>query len=263
VFDGYFGRVSTRLFVEVERILADRTDAMIAISDRCRADHLRLGVGSPERFVTIPSGIPAPPQDRDAARGAMGLDGGELAIGCVGRLAPVKGQAILLDAFARLARRRSDARLVLVGDGPCRDELHAMAARLNLDGTVRFLGLRDDASALLAGFDLYVQPSLNEGMGRALAQAMAVGVPVIATDAPGPAALIGTGGAGLLVPAGDPGALAAAIESQLHDEPRRLVAGESARKRAVEFWNEDDMVDAIEALYFRLLGELVTRGRGT
>jgi glycosyltransferase involved in cell wall biosynthesis len=263
VFDGYFGRVSSRLFVEVERILADRTDAMIAISDRCRADHLRLGVGSPERFVTIPSGIPAPPQDRDAARGAMGLDGGELAIGCVGRLAPVKGQAILLDAFARLARRRSDARLVLVGDGPCRDELHAMAARLNLDGTVRFLGLRDDASALLAGFDLYVQPSLNEGMGRALAQAMAVGVPVIATDAPGPAALIGTGGAGLLVPAGDPGALAAAIESQLHDEPRRLVAGESARKRAVEFWNEDDMVDAIEALYFRLLGELVTRGRGT
>jgi glycosyltransferase involved in cell wall biosynthesis len=263
VFDGYFGRVSTRLFVEVERILADRTDAMIAISDRCRADHLRLGVGSPERFVTIPSGIPAPPQDRDAARGAMGLDGGELAIGCVGRLAPVKGQAILLDAFARLARRRPDARLVLVGDGPCRDELHAMAARLNLDGTVRFLGLRDDASALLAGFDLYVQPSLNEGMGRALAQAMAVGVPVIATDAPGPAALIGTGGAGLLVPAGDPGALAAAIESQLHDEPRRLVAGESARKRAVEFWNEDDMVDAIEALYFRLLGELVTRGRGT
>jgi glycosyltransferase involved in cell wall biosynthesis len=263
VFDGYFGRVSTRLFVEVERILADRTHAMIAISDRCRADHLRLGVGSPERFVTIPSGIPAPPQDRDAARGAMGLDGGELAIGCVGRLAPVKGQAILLDAFARLARRRPDARLVLVGDGPCRDELHAMAARLNLDGTVRFLGLRDDASALLAGFDLYVQPSLNEGMGRALAQAMAVGVPVIATDAPGPAALIGTGGAGLLVPAGDPGALAAAIESQLHDEPRRLVAGESARKRAVEFWNEDDMVDAIEALYFRLLGELVTRGRGT
>jgi glycosyltransferase involved in cell wall biosynthesis len=264
VFDGYFRPALTRLFVEVERILANRTDAMIAISEPCRTDHLRLGIGSPDRFVTIPSGIPGPPPgDRVTARGAMGLAGGELAIGCVGRLAPVKGQAFLLDAFARLARRPPNARLVLVGDGPCRDELHEMADRLNLDGTVRFLGLRDDASALLAGFDLYVQPSLNEGMGRALAQAMAVGVPVIATDAPGPAALVGTGGAGLLVPAGDPGALAAAIEALLHNEPRRLAAGESARKRAVGFWSEDEMVEAIEALYFRLLGELLTHARGT
>lgn len=261
VFDGYFGPTATHTFLALERGLAHLDDTMIAISDRCRADHLRLGVGRAQRFVTIPSGIPAPPDDRDAARVAMGLADGELAIGCVGRLASVKGQAILLDAFARLARRHPEARLVLVGDGPCRDELQALAGRLHLDGTVRFLGLRDDASALLAGFDLYVQPSLNEGMGRALAQAMAAGVAVIATDAPGPAELVGVDGAGLLVPAGDPNALAAAIEALLDDEPRRLAAGEFARKRAVEFWSEDDMVDAIEGLYLRLVRARQAHGR--
>lgn len=260
VFDGYFGTRATRLVVAVERACARRTDALIAISDPCRADHLRLGVGTPEQFVTIPSGIPSQGRgDRVDARRLLDAGPGELVLGCIGRLVPVKGQHLLLDAFARIAPRHPRARLVLVGDGPCRADLEARARRLHLDGIVRFTGLRDDAAALLAGFDLYAQPSLNEGMGRALAMAMTAGLPVVATQAPGPAELLGSSSdAGLLVPTGDTDALAGALDRLLADERLRARLGDGGRRRAGGFTTDLDMVEAIEGLYIRLAG--VERG---
>jgi glycosyltransferase involved in cell wall biosynthesis len=259
VFGGYFGPLATRAFLALERALAGWTDAMVAISEACRRDHLRLGVGSPERFVTIPSGIPRePPASRAIARRILGARNGELVVGCVGRLAPVKGHHVLLPAFARAARRHPGARLVLVGDGPSRPTLEEQARALGIEGAVRFLGLRRDVSRLLSGFDLYVQPSLNEGMGRALARAMAAGVAVVATDAPGPSHLVGE--AGLVVPAGDVEALEVAIETLLGDGGLRARLADAARRRAERFWSEEEMVDAIESLYLRLLGGRDGRG---
>lgn len=255
VFDGYFGPATTRLVVAVERACARRTDALIAISDTCRADHLQLGIGTPEQFVTIPSGIPAQATgDRAEARRLLEADPGDLVVGCIGRLVPVKAQHLLLDAFAQTAPRHPRARLVLVGDGPCRPDLEARAHRLGLDGLVRFAGLRDDAAALLAGFDLYVQPSLNEGMGRALAMAMTAGLPAVAAQAPGPAELLGgSGDAGLLVPTGDTQGLAWALDQLLGDETLRARLGDAARRRAGGFVSDHDMVEAIERLYLRLV----------
>jgi glycosyltransferase involved in cell wall biosynthesis len=253
VFDGYFGPVATRAFASIERALARRTDVLIAISEACRQDHLRLGISTPERFVTIPSGIPkeAPRTPRATARRVLGATEGEIVVGCVARLAPVKGQHVLLPAFARAARRHPGVRLVLVGDGPARRDLEEQAQRLGLDGSVRFLALRDDVSELLPSFDMYVQPSLNEGMGRALAKAMVAGLPVLATDAPGPAELVGT--AGVVVPAGDANALAGAIEKVAVDATLRRRLGKAARLRAESFWSEEEMVEAIEGLYLKLL----------
>jgi glycosyltransferase involved in cell wall biosynthesis len=253
VFEGYFGPVATRAFAGIERALARRTDVLIAISEACRQDHLRLGVGTPGRFVTIPSGIPkeAPRTGRDAARRALGAADEEIVVGCVARLAPVKGQHVLLSAFARATRRHPRASLVLVGDGPARRDLQEQAQRLGLDGSVRFLARRDDVPEVLPSFDMYVQPSLNEGMGRALAKAMVAGLPVLATDAPGPAELVGT--AGVVVPAGDANALAGAIEAMAADGSLRCRLGRAARTRSRGFWSEEQMVEAIEALYLRLL----------
>lgn len=262
VFDGYFGPWATRTFVAIERACARLTHAMVAISEECRADHLRLGIGRPERFVTIPSGIPAPPADRAAARRALGVRQGDLVVGCVGRLVPVKGQQVLLDAFARAAAGCPNGRLVLVGDGPARENLEARVARAGLDGSVRFLGLRDDVPALLAGFDLYVQPSLNEGMGRALAQAMAAGLPVVATDAPGPLSLVGRDGAGVIVRRGAVDDLAGAIAGLLADPAARERLGRAGRRRAETFWGEDDMVDAIERLYGEILSSPAASSKG-
>jgi glycosyltransferase involved in cell wall biosynthesis len=255
VFDGYFGPIATGAFAGIERALARRTDALIAISEACRQDHLRLGVGTPGRFVTIPSGIPkeAPRTGRDAARRALGAADEEIVVGCVARLAPVKGQHVLLSAFARATRRHPRASLVLVGDGPARRDLQEQAQRLGLDGSVRFLARRDDVPEVLPSFDMYVQPSLNEGMGRALAKAMVAGLPVVATDAPGPAELVGT--AGVVVPAGDANALAGAIEAVAADGSLRRRLGRAARTRSRGFWSEEQMVEAIEAVYLKLVGE--------
>jgi glycosyltransferase involved in cell wall biosynthesis len=253
VFDGYFGRAATTAFSAIERACAGFTDAMIAISEPCRSDHLRLRIGRPERFVTIPSGIPAPGRrERRRARRLLGLTDGEVVVGCVGRLAPVKGQDVLLSAFARILREHPASRLVLVGDGAARPELETLASRLGAAHAVGFLGLRADADRLLPGFDLYAQPSLNEGMGRALAKAMAVGLPVVATNAPGPSELL-AGGGGVLVPAGDESALAASLGRLIGDARLRRSLGRAARRRARSFWSEDDMVEAIEELYLKLV----------
>lgn len=253
IFEGYFGPLTTRAFMAIERAAATVTDVIVAISEGCRADHLRLGIGRPERWATIPSGIPRSSGNRDAARRALGADHRDLLVGSVGRLVGVKGQDLLIDAFARTASRYPNARLVLVGDGPTRADLESRAARAGLDGSVRFLGLRDDVADLLPGFDVYVQPSRNEGMGRALAHAMAAGLPVVASDAPGPASLVGRDGAGVLVSAGGVEELAEALEELVSCPARRQWLGDRARRRATEFWSEGDMVDAIEGLYGALI----------
>jgi glycosyltransferase involved in cell wall biosynthesis len=255
ILDGYFGPLATASFVVLERACARLADAMIAISEACRRDHLERGIGTPERFVTIPSGIPpAPASDRASARRLLRAAEDDLLVACVGRLAPVKGQHVLLEAFGRVAPRHPGVRLLLVGDGPARAELEEQRLRLGLDGRVGFLGLRADAAELFAGFDLYVQPSLNEGMCRSLAQALDAGLPVVAADAPGPVDLLGDE-AGVLVPAGDVAALAAALERLLGDEALRGRLSKAARERAAALTREDEMVAAIERLYRALIEE--------
>jgi glycosyltransferase involved in cell wall biosynthesis len=257
VFDGYFGPLATATFVAVERACARFTDAMVAISEECRHDHLERGIGTPERFLTIPSGIPrATAGDRASARRLLGAADGDLLVGCVGRLVPVKGQDVLLAAFEHVADRHGGVRLVLVGDGPSRLELERQARRLGVSENVSFLGLRTDAHRLFVGFDVYVQPSLNDGMCRAVAHALDAGIPVVASDVPGPAELLGPGGSGgIIVPAGDAAALAGTLDRVLADEDLRARLGEAARDRSASLVREDEMVAAIERLYLALLSQ--------
>jgi len=169
----------------------------------------------------------APAHDR-AARGAS-----PLRILTVGRLVAVKGQTVLLDALARLVAAGVDAQLTIVGDGPLRAELEAAAGRLGVGGRVRFAGRvgQDDLLAYYEAADVFVLTSLAEGIPVVLMEAMATGLPVVASDITGIPELVGDGEQGLLVPAGDAGGFAAALETLARDPGRRARMGQQGRRR--------------------------------
>jgi glycosyltransferase involved in cell wall biosynthesis len=149
----------------------------------------------------------------------------------VARLNRIKDQGTLLRAARLVADTLPDFTLDIVGDGPMHDEVHALAADLGLGDVVRFHGFRDDIGAVLATADLFVLSSLSEGISITLLEAMAAGLPVVATDVGGNREVVLPEETGLLVPAGDAAALAEAMVAILTDPPRarRLGAGGLAR----------------------------------
>jgi glycosyltransferase involved in cell wall biosynthesis len=155
-------------------------------------------------------------------------------VGQVARLAPEKGVAVLLEAAASVLERRPDARFLVGGDGPDRDELEARARRLGVDGRVHFLGWRADVPALLRRLAVLAVPSISEGTPLVILEAMHAGVPVVATTVGGIPEQIRHGREGLLVAPRDAGALADAIATLLDDRPlaRRLAAGARGRARS-------------------------------
>jgi glycosyltransferase involved in cell wall biosynthesis len=211
----------------------------------------------PARKVsTIPNGVDLTrfgPASQAAARRALGLPGESTVVGTVGRLDPVKDQAALVRAFATLMGAYPEALLVLAGDGPCREELARLVAELGAGGRVRLLGECRDVPQVLAAMDLFVLPSLAEGMSNTILEAMAVGLPVVATRVGGNRELVDEGETGRLVPPGDPRALADAVAGYLDDAHVRGLHGKASRRRASETFALERMYRAHESLYGRLL----------
>ena len=180
-----------------------------------------------------------------------------LVIGTVGRLSPVKDQTCLLRAVA-LLRRESPAlaarvHLVVVGDGPLCAELQALVHALGLEAITWMPGERDDVPALLAAMDIFVLPSLSEGVSNTVLEAMAAGLPVIATAVGGNTELVEPGFNGSLVAAGDPGALARALTALLASPTQRRCLGANARERVCRRFDWDNCVAAYLAVYDRVL----------
>jgi len=224
--------------VPVKRPFLGRFAAMTAVSEAVRAELLRGGVLPATRVMTVPNGVAAPaaPGDRAAARRALGLAADVPVVGFVGRLDPDKGPDVLLEAAARLRVRHTRLQVAVVGgDGDrrygCR--LRARAARPDLAGAVRWLGYRSDAAVLCRAFDVLAAPSPAEPFGLVLLEAMAQGVPVVAAGGGGVPEIVRDGTDGLLVPPGDPAALAAALARVLDDPDlaSRLAAAGPRRVR--------------------------------
>ncbi len=197
----------------------------------------REGVAAAKVRV-VPNGIDLDrfrdPPCPEAARAALDLPPGAAVLGSVAMLRPEKNLESLLDAAARLRAAGRAVIVVLVGEGPEREALERRAARDDLAGAVRFLGLRDDVPALLPAFDLFVLPShpAVETQPVAALEAMAAGVPVVATRVGDLEALLEGGGAGALVPPGDPAALTEALAALLDSEGRRAALRERGRRVA-------------------------------
>jgi glycosyltransferase involved in cell wall biosynthesis len=222
---------------------------VIAVSEEV-ADWRARTLG--RRCEVILNGVPVPPaatpEVREAARGAMGIEEGDVAVGCVARLAPEKDVPTLLAALRGALLEAPALRLVLVGDGPEQVGLEKLASGLGVTGRVRFLGARSDVGALLPGLDLFTLSSRHEGLPLALLEALAAGVPAI-TTAVGEMPRVLSGGGGLTVPPGDPEALARALVRAGLDPAWRAGSGSIGREMIRRSYSMDAMADAYVARY--------------
>jgi glycosyltransferase involved in cell wall biosynthesis len=256
-FHGYIGEAGSGALKRVERWLARHTDRIVCLTEAERQDHIRLGIGPPEQFEVIHSGVDIErfkrtPGDGARKRHELGLPEHGPLVGCVARLVPVKGVDHLLEAVPGIRAAIPQAVVVFIGDGPLRPIMEARAAALGLNGAVVFLGLRKDVPDILPLFDVVVLPSLNEGMGRAAVEAMASGKPVVGSRVGGIQDLVADGQNGLLVPPGDPPALAGAVIRCLKDPASAAVMG-SMGKAAADGYSIETMIAKIEQLYVRCL----------
>lgn len=259
VFTGYYGPALSRVFVFTERLTAKITDTIITLTAKGIEDHLAWRVAPREKFVAVPSGIelehfsPGHDGERLAARSALGLPRDGLIVGSVGRLDKVKGYDQLIEASVVVLQNRPDAWFAVAGDGEERKALAEQACRLGVAHRWRFLGWQENLNQVYRAFDLSVLPSRNEGMGRTAVEAMACGLPVVATAVGGLPSVIENGVNGLLVPPESPLALADSILRLLEDEDARREMGAAGPTRARKLFSKEIMLEGIERIYNRLL----------
>lgn len=236
-----------------QRLLAE---LVVRVADRVivNAEMLRPQGATGQRTDVIPSGV-----DTDRfhatdsladAKAALDLPIDRPVLGTVGRLEPRKGTATLIEALAKLrAGGRHDATVVIVGDGPLRADLGALAERLGVSPHVRLLGDRADVRSVLAALDVFILPSRTEGMSNALLEAMAMARPVVATAVGGTPEVVADGQSGLLVPADDAAAMARSVERLLDEPAFAAEVGAAARQTVEERYGARSMVRRLEAVY--------------
>ncbi len=228
--------------------------------------HQTIGVPS-EKIARIYNGVdtglfrPAP--ERMPLAGATFSVPGTLIVGSVGRMQTVKDHLTLVRAFLHLLKTvpgaREKLRLVLIGDGPLRSPVADMLAAEGANDLAWLAGSRDDVPQLLRGLDVFVLPSLAEGISNTILEAMASGLPVIATRVGGNPELVVEGVTGMLIPAGDPEALAASVAVYLHDPALARRHGRAARERVEREYSLDAMVKRYIAVYDDVLAETVNQ----
>ncbi len=193
--------------------------------------------------------------DKARIRGQLGLPLEGCYIGAVGGLRPVKDHALLLRAMAKLMGRSEALRLVVSGGGPLADTLQSQALSLGIQGRTHFLGARDDIHNILNTLDIFVLPSKSEAMPLSLLEAMACGLPVVASAVGGIPEMVENGQTGMLVPPKDETALVAALERLIANEKERTAMGIAARQAVEKRYGLEAMVKEYEALYDLLSGE--------
>ena len=248
-----------RLYIALERAAAKRTDAIISVADAMTAQALAAGVGRPEQYTTIYSGMEVDtflrrPPETNKVRAALKLPRKAVIVTQVSRLAELKGHEFLIGA----ARQIPDERVCfcLVGDGRLRGRIEAQIAALGLTSRFRLTGLvsPDRIGALLHASDILVHCSLREGLARALPQAMLAGLPVVSFDVDGAREVVDADTGILLAPRDVPG-LTLALETLADCPPLRKKLGAAGQARCREMFDHNRMVDRIEALYRRLMDE--------
>jgi glycosyltransferase involved in cell wall biosynthesis len=257
VFYGHFGPLITRFFILLETFFAYFTHKMVALTEEEKKDYIKYAVCRPDKLTTIHSGVEVhrflkAKIDPFEKKNQLNLNPQKQIIGTVGWLLPIKGPMILLKAMGHVWQSNADVELVFVGKGAMEADLKNEVSRMGVSDRVKFLGWRADIHEILPLFDIFVLPSLNEGMGRVLVEAMAAARPIVASRTGGIPDLIKHQQNGLLVLPGDDISLAEAIITLLADPQKAGAMGQIGKIRCQDF-TAAAMVEKTDTLYRILL----------
>jgi glycosyltransferase involved in cell wall biosynthesis len=236
------------------KLISANVFRLVFVSETLRRHFLRTHGIADHRTTVIPNGIDAEhfrPAPHAGLRLELGVPDTAVLVGAVGNIRPAKGYDELLRVAARLRASHPDIRFVVAGgpDQPVFDQVLALRRDLHLEDVVTFLGFRDDVARVLNGVDLYLSTSTSEGFSLSTIQAMACGLPVVATRSGGPEDIVTDGRDGFLVPVGDTAGIARVVADLAADVTRRRQLGESGRQTVLQRFTLGRMVSAYEAIY--------------
>ena len=252
--------------VLVDRVLNRYTDVFVANSIAVRNFYLNCEKIIPQRFFTIYNGVKLEAYrltiDKESKRRELRIPWDAQVLCTVGRMAKQKGYPFLIKALTQILPRFPSIRLLIVGgSGVAREsnerEVRQLVQTLGLEQAVHFLGWREDVGTLLNASDIFVLPSLWEGFGLTLVEAMSAGKPVVATRVDAIPEVVADGETGILVPPAEHEALAEAIMALLANPDRAAMMGRAGQRRVSEMFSVDRMIREFEALYEQLYRNIV------
>ncbi len=256
--------LKNHLYALAERYAAKRCHRIICVADAMTEQYRARGIGTPEQFVTVRSGMdterylsPLPEADRSSVRARLGLRADEFVVGTVARLAQHKGHDDLITALAPLMRRNHALRMLWVGDGWWRGRLIARLKAEGIEDQVTFTGLvpQDEIPGLMRAMDVLAHPSAREGLPRTVPQALLAGTAVVATDTDGtrevcldPSTHADTS-TGLLIPVGEPEALRFAVQTMIDEPEQRAAMTQRGREMCAQMFSVERMIENLERVY--------------
>ena len=257
VFYGHFSKILSKVFLIIERVFDIITDCTIALTTGERDDYLNKHVSKSDKLQIIHSGVDvvkfmAPLNGENKKRASLGLVPAVQVVGTAGWLLPIKGPVYLFKAMLEVWKAHPEIKLVFVGKGELEVNLKKMAKDLGVNEKIRFLGWRNNVQEILPLFDIFVLPSLNEGMGRVIVEALAAGKPVVASNTGGIPDLVKNGETGYLVEPRDVSGLAQAINKLIEKPSLRRSMGMAGQQRS-HLFSEELMIKKIDELYQELL----------
>jgi glycosyltransferase involved in cell wall biosynthesis len=249
--DEYFGRKMAN------RMLARITDTIIAVSDSVKNDSVRYDRIDPSRIIVIHNGVDTlafNPEGtfRDISKD-LSIEKEDMVIGCVGRIVHSKGLSYLLEALPEILHRYRSVKLLIVGDGSLKEDLREQARRLRILDRVIFAGRRRDIPDILSRMNVFVIPSIKEGLPNAILEAMAMGKPVVATNVGGIPEVVQHGVSGLIVPPRDVERIARSVITLIDEPGKAKNMGEKARGFIMEQYSMQSTVQKWQTLYLTLL----------
>ncbi|RKY31384.1 MAG: hypothetical protein DRP67_02695 [Candidatus Omnitrophota bacterium] len=255
VFYGYFPKFLTKIIIFVERILAKFTDAIITLSEKSKQEHLQNGIGKESQYVKIISGIEVEKYVKENFeninfRRRLNIGENKFIIGCASRLVSVKGINYLIESMRFLDDKFV---LLIAGEGEERDFLEKLVKEYGLEKKVYFLGMLDDLREFLANIDVFVLPSLNEGMGRVLVEAGLMEKPCVATRVGGIPEVVIDGKTGFLVSPGSGQEIAERLKYFEKNPHMMKVMGRNAKIYVKDKFSAKIMCEKIESLYRDIL----------